>query len=81
MMSAYMDDNDYYYRINDDTIMSTDGWTEKFIEKLSEYDPPNVVELLDPLIPTLKKCFNPGMLSTDNYNTTFKGYYLSKTTK
>ena len=42
MMMAYMDGNDYYYRINDDTKMATNGWTEKFIKRLSEYDPPNI---------------------------------------
>lgn len=42
MMSAYMDDNDYLYRINDDIKMLTKGWTETFIKKLLEYDPPNV---------------------------------------
>ena len=42
MMMAYMDGNDYYYRMNDDTKMATNGWTEKFIKKLSEYDPPNI---------------------------------------
>lgn len=42
MMSAYMDDNDYFYRINDDTKMKTKAWTEIFINKLLEYDPPNI---------------------------------------
>ncbi|XP_013413046.1 uncharacterized protein LOC106175532 [Lingula anatina] len=42
MMAAYLDNMDYYYRINDDTLMINDRWTEKYIQKLSEFDPPNV---------------------------------------
>ena len=42
MMTAYMDDNDYYYRINDDTKMTSKGWTETYINRLLNYDPPNV---------------------------------------
>ena len=42
VMSAYMDNNDYLYRINDDASLSTGQWTERFIKKLSSYDPPNI---------------------------------------
>lgn len=42
MMAAYMDNMDYYYRINDDTIMETTGWTEKFIDELERFNPPRV---------------------------------------
>ena len=42
MMAAYMLNMAYYYRINDDTIMATKGWTELFIGALKKYDPPNV---------------------------------------
>jgi len=42
MMEAYLDHVDYFYRINDDTKMVTDGWTEKFISTLESYDPPLV---------------------------------------
>lgn len=42
MMAAYMDNMDYYYRVNDDTIMETTGWTEKFIDELGRFNPPNV---------------------------------------
>ena len=42
MMEAYLDDVDYFYRVNDDTRMLTDGWTEKFISTLENYDPPRV---------------------------------------
>jgi len=39
MLEAYLDDADYFYRINDDTRMLTYGWTEKFISTLKSYDP------------------------------------------
>ena len=42
MMTAYMDGNDYFYRINDDTNITTPRWTERLIEELAKYDPPNV---------------------------------------
>lgn len=42
MMAAYMDNMDYYYRVNDDTVMETTGWTEKFIDELARFNPPNV---------------------------------------
>ena len=42
MMEAYIDGMDYGYRINDDTLLRTVGWTEKFIGILSSMDPPNV---------------------------------------
>ena len=42
MMSAYMSNMEYYYRINDDTEMITKGWTETFIHTLQSYNPPNV---------------------------------------
>jgi len=42
MMAAYMDDNDYYYRINDDTILETAGWLVAFVATLRQYNPPNV---------------------------------------
>lgn len=37
MMAAYLDNMDYYYRVNDDTVMETPGWTEKFIEELIRF--------------------------------------------
>jgi len=42
MLEAYLDNADYFYRVNDDTLMLTGGWTEKFISTLEEYDPPRV---------------------------------------
>lgn len=42
MMEAYLDDMDYYYRINDDTKMATTNWTWKLINALRQYDPPNL---------------------------------------
>ena len=42
MMTAYMDNIAYYYRVNDDTIMETTDWTEKLIDQLQRYNPPNV---------------------------------------
>lgn len=42
MMIAYLDDNDYFYRVNDDTIFESIGWTEAFITALKSYDPKNI---------------------------------------
>jgi len=42
MMEAYLDHVDYYYRVNDDTEMDTDGWLEAFITTLKQYNPPHV---------------------------------------
>lgn len=42
MMEAYVDDIEYYYRLNDDTEMQTGQWIEAFIKNLKGYDPPLV---------------------------------------
>ncbi len=42
MMEAYMDNMAYYYRVNDDTVLESTGWTEKLIEQLLRFHPPNV---------------------------------------
>ena len=42
MIDAYLDDVDYYYRVNDDTVMQTSGWTEKFIHTLVKGSHPHV---------------------------------------
>ena len=42
MMAAYMDNMDYYYRLNDDTVMETSGWTTKFIDELLRFNPVNI---------------------------------------
>lgn len=39
MMEAYIDNNMYFYRINDDSQMITKGWTETFVWKLSQFTP------------------------------------------
>jgi len=35
MLDAYLDGVDYFYRVNDDTKMLTDGWTDVFIRVLN----------------------------------------------
>jgi len=42
MLEAYIDHIDYYYRVNDDTVMTTGGWVEAFVAVLNGYDPPRV---------------------------------------
>lgn len=42
MLEAYLDNVDYHYRINDDTVMKTKDWTRTFIETLNALDPPRV---------------------------------------
>ena len=42
MIEAYIDNIDYYYRINDDTLMRTQNWTGRFINTLVGFDPPNL---------------------------------------
>lgn len=42
MITAYLDGADYFYRVNDDTILLTTHWTEKFIERLHQFHPPLV---------------------------------------
>ena len=42
MIEAYLDGMDYGYRINDDTLLTSKGWTEIFISVLESFDPPNV---------------------------------------
>ena len=42
MMVAYRSGMDYFYRINDDTLLQTKHWTEIYISILSHFDPPNV---------------------------------------
>ena len=42
MMAAYMDNNTYYYRVNDDTILASEDWAHKFIQTLASFNPPNV---------------------------------------
>ncbi len=42
MIEAYLDNADYYYRVNDDSVMQTPGWTETFIDTLAKGEYPNV---------------------------------------
>ncbi|XP_013407498.1 uncharacterized protein LOC106171609 isoform X2 [Lingula anatina] len=42
MLVAYLEDMPYFYRINDDTRFTTSGWTEAFISRLANFQPPNV---------------------------------------
>lgn len=40
MMEAYIDGANFFYRVNDDTVFQTSGWTEKFIQALAKFQPP-----------------------------------------
>ena len=42
LMAAYQDGMDYYYLVNDDTIMITNNWTNIYVEQLAQFYPPNV---------------------------------------
>jgi len=39
MLEAYLDNADYYYRINDDTKLQTKDWTNIFINTLNSFNP------------------------------------------
>ena len=40
MMAAYHDGRDFFYRVNDDTLMKTSNWTKLFINELQKMVPP-----------------------------------------
>ena len=42
MMEAYIDGMEYFYRVNDDSVLASAGWTNAFINTLASYNPPNV---------------------------------------
>eukprot|EP00191_Tetraselmis_sp_GSL018_P000200 CAMPEP_0177610164 /NCGR_PEP_ID=MMETSP0419_2-20121207/19600_1 /TAXON_ID=582737 /ORGANISM="Tetraselmis sp., Strain GSL018" /LENGTH=346 /DNA_ID=CAMNT_0019105385 /DNA_START=139 /DNA_END=1179 /DNA_ORIENTATION=+ len=42
VVAAHKAGADYFYRVNDDTVMVTSGWTEVFVKALSEMRPPGV---------------------------------------
>ena len=42
MMAAYRDRRDFFYRVNDDTVMTSSNWTHLFIAELRKMDPPLV---------------------------------------
>ena len=39
MMEAYLDRIDFFYRLNDDTMLVSRNWTEIFVEKLGQMSP------------------------------------------
>ena len=42
MLAAYLDDMEYYCRLNDDTSLLSKNWTTKYIQALASYIPANV---------------------------------------
>lgn len=42
MMEAYLDNVDFYYRVNDDTVMQTGNWTQIFVDILNGLKPPRI---------------------------------------
>ena len=42
MMEAYLDGNEYFYRINDDSKLYSNNWTHIYLEYLSSFTPPNI---------------------------------------
>ena len=42
MMAAYRDRRDFFYRVNDDTVMTSSNWTHLLIAELRKMDPPLV---------------------------------------
>lgn len=42
MIEAYLDGVEYFYRVNDDSILQSSGWVEAFINTLAGYDPKNI---------------------------------------
>ena len=42
MMEAYLDDVEYFYRVNDDSILRSGNWTPAFIDTLAKYVPARV---------------------------------------
>ena len=42
MIEAYLSGIEYFYRINDDTVMTTGNWTERFIDALDRFTPPRI---------------------------------------
>ncbi|ELT90983.1 hypothetical protein CAPTEDRAFT_222571 [Capitella teleta] len=42
MMEAFMDNVDYFYRVNDDSDLKSVGWTPAFIKALEQHVPPKV---------------------------------------
>ena len=42
LMTAYKHGMEYFYMVNDDTIMITNNWTNIYVEQLTQFYPPNV---------------------------------------
>jgi len=42
MIAAYLNGADYFYRVNDDTVLSTTNWLSSFTNVLSNYQPRNI---------------------------------------
>jgi len=42
VLAAHSAGNDFFYRVNDDSVMVSPGWTEKFIAALASMNPPYV---------------------------------------
>ena len=42
MMEAYIDNMEYFYRINDDSKLSNAKWPDIFVDRLKKYNPPNL---------------------------------------
>ena len=42
LLAGYKDGLEYYYMTNDDTIMTTNHWTDAFVQELAKFNPPNV---------------------------------------
>jgi len=42
MIAAYLNGADYFYRINDDTVLATANWLSSFTNVLSSYQPRNI---------------------------------------
>jgi hypothetical protein len=42
MVEAYLSGMEYFYRVNDDTLMKTRNWTERFIDTLETFSPPRI---------------------------------------
>lgn len=42
MVKAYLDGNEYFFKLHDDIILKTQKWTEKFISQLLIFNPKNL---------------------------------------
>ena len=76
MMAAYRDRRDFFYRVNDDTVMTSSNWTHIFISELCKMDPP----LLGVVGPT-HRGGNTGILTYDFVHRThidIFGYYYPR---